>query len=107
MSIKNIGNNIVPFKAAGNGGNGGSMDLESRVAVLEAHVEHIRDDIREIKTEIKEVISEVKGLRSEMQSNFNGLRSEMHTNFRWMLGIFIGMWATGFGTVIALLLKSH
>lgn len=38
------------------GGGGGMSDLVTRVAVLETHVGHIQDDVREIKADLKTAI---------------------------------------------------
>ena len=66
----------------GEGGDG----LEARVAVLEAHVTHIRDDLSAIKADIRNI------------------RAEARTDFRLLFGALIGvalglagLMARGFG----------
>lgn len=49
--------------SGGDSGDGGNMNLESRVARIEAHIEHMDKDIGEIKSDIK-------------------------SNFKWLLSIF-------------------
>ena len=71
------------------GGSGDSFDpMEARVAVLEAHVEHIRKDIADVKTDLREMRQEMKdfhheltGMGRDTQAEFTSVRSEMRAEF--------------------------
>lgn len=72
------------------GGDGGGM--ESRVARLEAAVEHLQRDVVEIKNQINALRNDVSGIRT--------------TDFRLIFGAIItvalglaGLMATGFGWI--------
>jgi hypothetical protein len=78
------------------GGGGTSDGMEARVAVLETHVQHIRDDLTEIRKDLRE-------LRSESDRNFKMLLTMDEKNFRLLFGALIavalglaGLMAKGF-----------
>lgn len=61
------------------GGGGGTYDgMEARVAILETHIEHIRDDLAEIRKNVRE-------LRSEGEHNFKTLVAADDHNFKTLL----------------------
>lgn len=68
------------------------MSLEARVARIEAHIEHIDEDIRSMKQDIS-------GIRSALIDMSFKLNAQMWSNFKWLLGIFIA----GFGTLTTLM----
>jgi septal ring factor EnvC (AmiA/AmiB activator) len=47
----------------GSGGGGTFDDMESKVAALEAHMLHVREDIRDIKAESKQAASNIADIR--------------------------------------------
>jgi hypothetical protein len=73
----------------GDGGpDGGKNGLESRVAVLEAHVSHIRDDLSAIKADIRDIRN---GARTDFRLLFGaliavavGLAGLMSRGFGWL-----------------------
>jgi hypothetical protein len=72
------------------GGSGDSFDpMETRVAVLEAHVEHIRKDIADVKTDLREMRQEMKDMRRDTQSEFTTIRREMRNDFIILFGALI------------------
>ncbi|MBP5097952.1 hypothetical protein HUT24_21275 [Pseudomonas protegens] len=71
--------------------------MEARVAKLEAHVEYIRRDLDELKTDMRD-------FRGETKTSFSGVRAEMKSDFRLVFGALIaaslglaGLMAKGFG----------
>jgi len=68
------------------------MDIEIRVAKLEAEVESITELTRQNTLAIAR-------LEVRMDQGFAELRKEMATSFRWLLGIMLG----GFATIIGLM----
>jgi hypothetical protein len=75
----------------------GGGDMDARVAKLEAHVEYIRRDLDDLKTDMRE-------FRGETKASFSGVRTEMKSDFRLVFGALIaaslglaGLMAKGFG----------
>ena len=67
-------------------------DLEPRVHAVEVHIEHIRGDVAEIKTDLEDVRSDVRNLSEKLEARFYRLL---------MLGvgataIVLGVMAKGF-----------
>lgn len=74
------------------GGVDGMSDLEPRVRGVEVHIEHIRGDIAEMKTDLKDVRLDIRSLSEKLESRFYRLL---------MLGvgataIILGVMAKGF-----------
>lgn len=59
------------------GGDGGMSGLEPRVAKLEAHVEAIRDDVKEIKLDIKLLSQQQAEFKSELLLQKADFQSEL------------------------------
>lgn len=83
----------------GNGRPPGGDDLEARVAKLEAHVEYIRRDLDDLKTDVRD-------FRGETKASFSVVRTEMKSDFRVVFGALIaaslglaGLMAKGFGWI--------
>ncbi len=68
------------------------MDIEIRVAKLEAEVESIKELTRQNTLAIAR-------LEVRMDQGFAELRKEMATSFRWLLGIMLG----GFAAILGLM----
>ncbi|MBF0625411.1 MAG: hypothetical protein HQL82_11475 [Magnetococcales bacterium] len=91
--------------------------VESRVARLEAAVEHIQTDLADLKTEFRdfrtETHAEFRNFRTETQSEFRNFRSETQSEFRemriefrdsrrilWRMFVFTWTMMIGFGAGI-------
>ncbi len=110
-----------PLPSGGGGGTYGAMEadaMEARVGVLETHIEHIRDDVAEIRRDVRELRSEgehnfktllaadernFKALSAARESNFKTLMAAREKNFRLLFGALIavalgiaGLMAKGF-----------
>lgn len=88
MAVPNLNVvSITPSRSIDKSGGGGDNDgMESRVAKLEAAVEHIQRDISDLKTDVR------------------GLRADSRSDFRTLFGALIavalglaGIMAKGFG----------
>lgn len=66
----------------GGGNDGGSMDLEPRMAKIESKVESIDKRLDNIDKDIRE------------------LRDEVKSNFKWLLAIFIPLFVSGTAATI-------
>lgn len=79
------------------------MSLEARVARIEAHIEHIDEDMRSMKQDISGIRSELLLMNSDFNSKLMEmgakLNAQMWSNFKWLLSIFIA----GFGTLTTLM----
>lgn len=83
----------IGSKADDDGGDG--MNLESRVAKVEANVEHINVTLTDIKQDIRELRVDLKDLKKGAD-----------TNFRWVIGTFIVSYILGTAaTIVTILLK--
>lgn len=69
--------------------------MEGRVAALETHVEHIREDIAEIRVDLREIRSDMRDMRGDMRTDFRvlfgalialgvGLAGLMAHGFKWI-----------------------
>jgi len=76
-------------KARDGGGpsDGGGGDMEARVAKLEAHVEHIRDDITEMKSTLGTVSSQVTDLSTDMNREF---RAQIRWSITTIAAVVLG-----------------
>ncbi len=66
----------------GGGGDGTSGGMETRVAVLEANVRHIRDDVAELRADMRGVKSDIGQLRTsygELRTDLAVLRATAAT----------------------------
>lgn len=77
-----INNSLI--SNAGNGGDG--MDLEPRVAKIEANIEHINKSVEEIKLDLRV-------LRSDMNNSLKEIHSDMKHHFFWLLGTIFALGA--------------
>lgn len=77
----------IPVSGTPTGGGGGDM-LEARVAKLEAHAEHMREDIGEIKSDVKELAKDAKAdfriLFGAIVFVALGLAGLMAKGFKWL-----------------------
>ena len=77
--------NVVSFKKSG---HGGEPPMEARIATLESHVEYIRRDIGELKTDVKEIRKEAKDdfriLFSALVAVALGLAGLLAKGFGWL-----------------------
>lgn len=48
-------------------------DLEPRVRAVEVHIEHIRGDIAEMKTDLKDVRVDLRSLSEKLEARFYNL----------------------------------
>jgi hypothetical protein len=67
---------------------------------------YIDEKIAEVRGEMREGFAAVRG---EMREGFAAVRGEIHAEgkhaMRWMLGLFIPVWATTLGTLMLALTK--
>lgn len=79
-------------------GGGGPQDpyMEARIAKLEASMEHVQEDIRDIKTELR-------NFRGQVHDDFKSDRATARTEFLWLVGgaiaavaVLVGVMAHGF-----------
>ncbi|MEJ0095126.1 MAG: hypothetical protein WDN46_17420 [Methylocella sp.] len=62
---------------------GGTFDgMETRLATVETHIEHLRGDVTDLKTDVR------------------GLRSDMWSQFRWTIALLGGL-IIGLGGIMA------
>ena len=56
------------LKGDGGGGTFGGMppDLPERVAILETHVEHIKEDVAAVRSDLKDVRGDIKEIRGDI-----------------------------------------
>lgn len=81
--------------ARGDGG-GDDGDMEARIAKLEASMEHVQEDIRDIKADLR-------GFRDQVHDDFKSDRSTARAEFLWLVGgaiaavtVLVGVMAHGF-----------
>lgn len=76
------------------GGDGTSGDMDGRVSKLEAHVDHIRDDMRDVKADLKAII----GTLGKMPT-----KSDLDT-WKWQwLAASVAIFAVVVGTIVGAL----
>jgi uncharacterized protein (UPF0335 family) len=80
--------------------------VEERVSRLESHVEHIRSDISEIKTNMKELDHKVDAMKDSMfefrlatERSFSRLTIWGITLYIALAGSMLGVMAKGFGWI--------
>ncbi|MEX2393357.1 MAG: hypothetical protein WD826_02640 [Actinomycetota bacterium] len=73
---------------------------------LRGEIAAVRSEIADLRSELK---LEIAGLRGEMREGFAMLRGEIAksqaSNLRWMLTMFVPVWAGTWATVAAVILK--
>jgi hypothetical protein len=63
------------------GNGGGGNDMETRIAVLENDVTHIREDIGEIKSCLRSINHDIKDLGSRTDQNINSLSLRVNSGY--------------------------
>ena len=73
----------------------------------------VREEIAGVRAELAAVggalATEIAGVRGALGTEIAGVRGEIHAasvrNLRWMIAMFVPVWAGSWGTVVAVLLK--
>jgi hypothetical protein len=80
-----------------------ATDVEERVAVLEANIGFLREEMREVRKDMRDLRTELKGDVSGLRGDINSVLAKQETDFRLLFGINItvalglaGLMAKGF-----------
>jgi hypothetical protein len=65
--------------------------MEARVAKLEAAVEHIQNDVAEIKAEMREMRNAWLSFKDDVNKEFTAVRNEMKNDLKWTIGTSVGI----------------
>jgi len=65
---------------------GAYEQVDRRLVAVEAAIEGLRAEIRDLRNEVRQEISD---LRNEMRQEVSDLRREMRQQFFWLLGVLV------------------
>ena len=85
--LERLSERVQQLELKNGGGGGTSGGMEARVAKLEAHVEHIRDDLAKLAP----LPVEMAGMRSDISNlpTKDYLSQQFDKQFRWITGIVL------------------